>query len=253
MPHTLGAPQPAAYVFGPWTIATDRPDFAYRSAPREDDRAEVWLHVPDDGKDPYWAGCYGGSDCFDLRGPSTMEEAQRVMDQRLVLDGHLLAECVDRDRRALEDARRWEDVARVAREIDAKHRGDGFMADDETVDLIMLALKDFPGLVQERDRLRDRLEAERGEKGLPGWLYDQSAGGFWTLHQCNGYFNNRVAQVGPRSYFAGHRQSQPCVGMLDGMEKAMAALIEDGYDPASLGWCSEFKPGVFTKRHKHAT
>lgn len=183
MPHTLGAPQPAAYVFGPWTLATDRPDFAYRSAPREDDRAEVWLHVPDDGKDPYWAGCFGGSDCFDLRGPSTMEEAQRVMDQRLVLDGHLLAECVDRDRRALEDARRWEDVARVAREIDAKHRGAGLMADDDTVDLIAQALKDFPGLVRERDRLKALLDAETGRKGRPGWTWlPNHGGGQWVLH-----------------------------------------------------------------------
>lgn len=179
MPHTLGAPQPAAYVFGPWTIATDRPDFAYRSAPREEDRAEVWLHVPDDGKDPYWAGCFG-ADCFNLPGPSTLDEAKRVMDQRLVLAGHLLAECVDRDRRNLEDARRWEDVARVAQEIDAKHRGDGFMADDDLVDLIARALKDFPGLVRERDRLKAVLDAETGRKGLPGWEWNE-IGRDWRL------------------------------------------------------------------------
>ena len=211
MPHTLGSPQPAAYVFGPWTTPTDRPNFAYRSAPREDDRAEVWLHVPDDGKDPYWAGCFGGSDCFDLRGPSTMKEAQRVMDQRLVLDGHLLAECVDRDRRALEDARRWEDVARVAREIDAKHRADGLMADDDTVDLIAQALKDFPGLVQERDRLKAVLDVEQGKRGRPGWTWrnlrsEGPAAGQWerdapanvvTTSRFGG-FESLIAWGGPR-------------------------------------------------------
>lgn len=211
MPHTLGAPQPAAYVFGPWTTPTDRPNFAYRSAPREDDRAEVWLHVPDDGKDPYWAGCFGGSDCFDLRGPSTMAEAKQVMDQRLVLAGHLLAECVDRDRRTLEDARRWEDVARVAREIDAKHRGDGLMADDDTVDLIAQALKDFPGLVQERDRLKAVLDAEQGKRGRPGWTWrnlrsEGPAAGQWerdapanvvTTGRFGG-FESLVAWGGPR-------------------------------------------------------
>ena len=119
MPHTLGSPQPAAYVFDPWTTPTDRPNFAYRSAPREDDRAEVWLHVPDDGSTPYWAGCFGGSECFCLRHtnlstPTTMDEAKRLMDQQLVLAGHLLAECVDRDRRALDAVRRCEDVARVS-------------------------------------------------------------------------------------------------------------------------------------------
>lgn len=181
--HTLGAPQPAAYVFGPWVEPTDRPNFAYRSAPREDDRAEVWLHVPDDGSAPYWAGCFGGSECFNMPGPSTLAEAQRVMDQRLVLAGHLLAEAVDRDRRNLDAAQRWQDVARVAREIDAQHRGAGLMADDDLVDLIARALKDFPGLVQERDRLKAVLDAETGRKGLPGWEWlPNRGGGQWVLH-----------------------------------------------------------------------
>ena len=240
MPHTLGAPQPAAYVFGPWTLATDRPDFAYRSAPREDDRAEVWLHVPDDGKDPYWAGCFGGSDCFDLRGPSTMEEAQRVMDQRLVLDGHLLAECVDRDRRALEDARRWEDVARVAREIDAKHRGDGIMADDDTVDLIALTLKDFPGLVQERDRIKAVLDAETGRKGLPGWKwYGVHGGGQWVLHvEGANAFLSTPSRAGnghsqPTGYIFNGRYTEPfyCTDALQGMERAEDLLRSLGKLP----------------------
>lgn len=235
-----------AYVFGPWTMSSDRPDFAYRSAPREDDRAEVWLHTPDDGSEPYWAGCFGGSDCFNLHGASTFEQARRALDQRIVLAGHYLGE------RVWADTDHWQTVATVAREIDAQHRPGATMHDDDLVDVIARALKDFPGLVRERDRLRAVLDAERGVKGLPGWVYQQGLGGFWELHQCNGHFNERVAQAGPRSYFAGHRPSQPCDGALDGMEKAMAALIEDGYDPASLSWCAEFKPGMFTKRHKHA-
>ena len=66
-----------------------------------------------------WICWDGGSECFCLRHtnlstPTTMDEAKRLMDQQLVLAGHLLAECVDRDRRALEAVRRCEDVARVS-------------------------------------------------------------------------------------------------------------------------------------------
>lgn len=240
----------SAYVFGPWTFPEDRPDFAYRAAPREDDRAEVWLHVPDDGSAPYWAGCFGGMDTsIEFRDGSvtTLADACRALDTRIGAAGHYLYEQVQAT------AQHWQDVSGVAREVIAQHRGGpNLMADDDLVDVIARALKDFPGLVRERDRLQAVIDAERGVKGLPGWVYQQSVGGFWVLHRCNGYFNERVAQAGPRSYFAGRRPSQPCDGALDGMEKAMASLIEDGYDPASLGRCAEFQPGVFTRRHKHA-
>ena len=228
--HTLGAPQPAAYVFGPWITPTDRPNFAYRSAPREDDRAEVWLHVPDDGSEPYWAGCYGGSDCFNLLGPSTLDEAKRVMDQRLVLAGHLLAECVDRDRRNLDAAQRWQDVARVAREIDAQHRGAGLMADDDLVDLIERALKDFPGLVRERDRLQAVLDAEMGRKGLPGWVYDGY--GQWTLsdHTADIIATAATDRRGIGWYIGDYYGES--TDALDGMEKATARLRELGLIPA---------------------
>ena len=86
------ANQTPAYVFGPWVKPTDGDHFAYRSAPRDEDRAEVWLHVPDDGSAPYWAGCFAGSECFHLHGASTFEQAKRLVDQRIVLAGHYLAE-----------------------------------------------------------------------------------------------------------------------------------------------------------------
>ncbi len=229
-----------AYVFGPWTMSSDRPDFAYRSAPREDDRAEVWLHTPDDGSPPYYAGCFGGSECFNLHGASTFEQARRAMDQRIVLAGHYLFE------RIQAAAQHWQTVATVAREIDAQHRGGGAMADDDPVDVIARALRNFHGLVRERDRLRAVLDAEQGKKGLPGWVYDAGAHVWIYSHQYDSMWSSRVGWVptgGKEFTVSTHDDTLPpgsqgwCIrgtstDALDGMEKATARLRELGLIPA---------------------
>lgn len=224
----------SAYVFGPWTFPTDptdHPILAYRSAPREDDRAEVWLYVPDDGSPPVYAGCFGGGMSVEFRDGSvnTLADARRALDARIVAAGHYLYEQVQAT------AQHWQNVSGVAREVIAQHRGGpDLMADDDLVDVIARALKDFPGLVRERDRLRAVLDAETGKKGLPGWEYNGY--GTWRLKvngeilaeapTCSSYEDNGWWVKGRAAAMAVPTDA------LDGMERAEAHLRALGLLPA---------------------
>lgn len=91
MPETTQILTHGAYAYGAWNDVSDV--FAYRPAPREEDRAEVALYVPDDGAPPHWCGWWCGADGVTLQA-KTLAEARAEVDQRLVQAGHLLAERV---------------------------------------------------------------------------------------------------------------------------------------------------------------
>jgi len=229
----------SAYVFGPWTFPTDptdQPILAYRSAPREDDRAEVWLYVPDDGSPPVYAGCFGGGMSVEFRDGSvtTLADACRALDARIVAAGHYLYEQVQAT------AQHWQNVSGVAREVIAQHRGGpDLMADDDLVDVIARALKDFPGLVRERDRLQAVIDAERGVKGLPGWVYRTPSSGdppYWEMRtsDLSGAASVKIGGRGVVIYGSAVRATRigDAANALDGMERAEAHLRALGLLPA---------------------
>jgi hypothetical protein len=193
------ANQCSAYVFGPWVKPTDGDHFAYRSAPRDEDRAEVWLHVPDDGGTPYWSGCYGSRDCFDLREAQDLEDAQRLLDQRLTGEGHLLAGTQGLDLDRLADLVRQRDQLQAA-----------------------------------LDRLQAVMDAELGRKGLEGWKWDSEADR-WELRPSR----RVVARVYTHRAGGGWHCRTPgddvsvesSSDALDGMEQAQAWLQARGFSP----------------------
>ena len=82
-----------AYVFGPWVTSSASAKIAYRAAPREDDRAEVWLYVSEDGAESYWCGCWGGmADSVEIKEAKSLDEAKAKLDELIVGSGHYLAE-----------------------------------------------------------------------------------------------------------------------------------------------------------------
>jgi hypothetical protein len=218
-------------------MSSDKPNFAYRPASRDEDRAEVWLHVPDDGSEPYWAGHFGGmTNSVEFKSESVrlLADACRALDELILRSGHHSIE------RIQASAQNWQAVATVAREVDAQHRPGANMADDDLVDVIARALKDYPGLVQERDRLRAVLDAETGRKGLPGWTWHPiHGGGQWVLHVEGAHaYQNTPTRAGNgyrepvvHVYNNGTTNAYGVTDALHGMERAEKLLRSMGRLP----------------------
>lgn len=190
--------QPPAYVFGPWVTPTDGDHFAYRPAPRDEDRAEVWLHVPDDENEPYWSGCFGSHDCFDLREARDLEGAKRLLDQRMTSEGHRFAEAQDPDLDRLADLVRQRDQLQVA-----------------------------------LDRLQAVMDAELGRKGLPGWTWDGEADR-WVLRLSRrvvALVTTSRSGGGWSCRTPGDDVTSDSSDALDGMEQAQAWLQARGFLP----------------------
>jgi hypothetical protein len=65
----------------------------------------------------------------------------------------------------LRDARNWRAIRDVVHQVDGEHRPGAKMADDDMLDVAVRALRKFPAIVGERDRLVDEVDHLRKVEG----------------------------------------------------------------------------------------